>query len=487
MKMNKLSSNVNRSDAPGAGLLAKAMLAGPILTVMLRLAVPTVTVLVVQTLVGVIETYFVSSLGADVLAGVAVVFPVLMLMQMMANGGIGGGLSSAIARASGAGQWQDVQALVWHGVMIAGVMGVAFAAALLIGGKALYHMMGVEGPALAAALTYSGVIFAGAPLIWGVALLSAALRGAGDAKTPARITLLGVALLLPLSPALILGWGPLPSLGVAGAGVAVLIYYLFSALLLIRHMRAVGSVIRLQATPLRARLFKDILGVGLLSAIGTVQINLTVAVVTAAVGRFGPDAIAGYGIASRLDYLQIPLLFGLGTALMTMVGVNLGAGQVQRAQRIAWVGAGVAFVFTELIGLGVAAYPHLWLTLFSDEPAVLTVGSRYLQNVAPFYGAIGVGMALYFAAQGAKRVLWPVLVGTVRMVIAALAGWLAVTHFDADLSALFNIVALSAGVYGAMTLVANIIVGRVMMMRAGNQTRRCRHSSKPRLDEQRVE
>lgn len=466
--MTTLSTNVNRPHGPPIRPLTTAMLSGPILTVMLRLALPTVAVLVVQTLVGVIETYFVSSLGADVLAGVAVVFPVLMLMQMMANGGIGGGLSSAVARASGAGRWQDAQALVWHGVIIAAVMGVAFAAALLIAGEALYHMMGVNGPALAAALTYSALVFAGAPLVWLVALLSAALRGVGDTKTPARITLLGGVMLLPLSPVLILGWGPVPSFDVAGAGMAILIYYVFSALLLVRHMRSANSVIRLLMTPLSARLFKDILGVGLLSAIGTVQINLTVAIVTAVVGRFGSDAIAGYGIASRLDYLQIPLLFGLGTAIMTMVGVNLGAGQVQRAQRIAWAGAAVAFAFTEIIGLGVAIYPHSWLTLFSDDPSILAAGTSYLQNVAPFYGAIGVGMALYFAGQGAKRVLWPVLAGTARMLIAAFAGWLAVTQFGAELPSLFRIVALSACVYGAMTLVASVIAGREAVVQSGN-------------------
>lgn len=189
--MTELSSSVNRSQVPPARQLAAEMLAGPIVPVMLRLALPTVAVLVVQTFVGVMETYFVSSLGAEVLAGVAVVFPVLMLMQMMANGGIGGGLASAVARASGAGRWEDAQALVWHGVVIAGVMGGAIAAIMIMGGYALYHLMGVDGPALSAALTYSNIVFAGSPLIWVVALLSAALRGAGDTRTPARITLTG--------------------------------------------------------------------------------------------------------------------------------------------------------------------------------------------------------------------------------------------------------------------------------------------------------
>jgi Na+-driven multidrug efflux pump len=263
-----------------------------------------------------------------------------------------------------------------------------------------------------------------------------------------------------MSPSLIFGWGPFPQLGVAGAGVAVVVYYALAALLLIGYLRSTHSPLRLSMTRLAPRLFKDILGVGLLSAIGTVQVNLTVAIVTAAVGRFGADAIAGYGIASRLDYVQIPLLFGLGTAIVTMVGVNLGAGQTGRALRIAWIGAAIAFGFTELIGLAAATFPHVWLGLFSDETQVLSMGETYLRKVAPAYGAVGIGMALYFASQGAKRVLWPVLAGTARMFIAAGVGWWAVTHLDADLPSLFQIVALAAVIFCAITVSATFAGGR---------------------------
>ncbi len=87
------------------------------------------------------------------------------------------------------------------------------------------------------------------------------------------------------------------------------------------------------------RLLRDILRVGGLSAVGTIQMNLTVAIVTGMVGRYGADAVAGYGIASRLDYLLIPLLFGIGTGALTMVGTNIGAKNYERARRIAWSGA----------------------------------------------------------------------------------------------------------------------------------------------------
>jgi len=265
------------------------------------------------------------------------------------------------------------------------------------------------------------------------------------------VILSGAVILVPLSLALIFGWGPVPRLGVAGGGAAVVIYYILAALALTLYLRSPRSLLKLRIVPLQRRLFKDILGVGLLSAIGTVQVNLTVAIVTAAVGWFGADAIAGYGIASRLDYIQIPVIFGLGTAMVTMVGVNIGAGQMARARRIAWVGAALAFGVTESIGLAAVVFPHAWIGLFSDDPQVLRIGTLYLHNVAPVYGAVGLGLALYFASQGAKRVLFPVLAGTVRMIIAAFVGWSAVAWFGAGLSTLFLIVAVAAVVYGGLT------------------------------------
>lgn len=449
----KPDRQVATAAAP-AQMQRHGLLAGPIIPTMLRLALPTIVVLVVQTLVGVAETYFVGLLGTDALAGVALAFPVLMLMQMMSNGGIGGGVASAVARALGAGRHADADALVWHAIVLACALGALFTAAALLGGPVLYRAMGGTGSTLTAALTYSGVIFAGAIPIWIAALLASVLRGAGNVNVPALVIFAGAVILVPLSPALIFGWEPFPRLGVAGGGAAVVIYYVLAAATLTFYLRSPRSPLKFTIVSLKWRLFKDILGVGLLSAVGTIQINLTVTFVTAAVGRFGADAIAGYGIASRLDYIQIPLLFGLGTALVTMVGVNIGAGQMARARRIAWIGAALAFGATELIGLTAALFPHAWLGLFSHDPQVLALGSLYLRNVAPVYGAIGLGMALYFASQGAKRVVLPVLAGTVRMIIAAFIGWSAVFWFGTGLSTLFQIVAVGAVSFGFLTAAA---------------------------------
>src|SRR5216683_7608280 len=136
----------------------RLLLEGPIVSTLLRLATPNVLVMFVQASVGLIETYFVAKLGTDALAGVALVFPVLMLMQMMSAGAMGGGISSAIARALGAGRRADADALVLHAVAIAVGFGLLFMLATLAGGRWLYSVMGGSGASLTAALTYSNVV-----------------------------------------------------------------------------------------------------------------------------------------------------------------------------------------------------------------------------------------------------------------------------------------------------------------------------------------
>jgi putative MATE family efflux protein len=435
-----------------AKLKHRAMLDGPVLPTLLKLALPTVVVLVVQTLVGVAETYFVSFLGTEALAGVTLVFPVFMLMQMMSNGGIGGGVASSIARAMGAGKVAEAEALALNALVLAIAFGIIFAAAEWLASEAVYRALGGQAGALDAALGYGHVIFSGAVFVWIVSLLAAALRGAGNTVVPAVIILLGAFVLLPLSPALIFGWGPFPRLGVAGAGVAIVIYYVVASIVLIVYLRSARATLRLSfdAGLIEWRLLADILRVGGLSAVGTIQANLTVVLVTGAVGLFGADAIAGYGIASRLDYIQIPLLFALGSAALTMVGVNIGAGQVRRAERIAWIAAFFAAGVTQLLGLVVTAFPQAWLMLFSTEPEVLAAGTIYFRTVAPFYGVAGLGMLLYFAGQGAGRVMWPVLGGTIRLLIAAGIGWIVVAGLGGGLQQLFIAVAAGSIVSGGI-------------------------------------
>src|SRR3989442_1578194 len=184
----------------------RLLLEAPIAGTLLRLATPNVLVMIVQAAVGLIETYFIGQLGTDALAGVALVFPLVMLMQMMSAGAMGGGISSAIARALGAGRRADANALASHALAIAVGFGLLFMLAVLGGGHWLYSAMGGSGASLTAALTYSNVLFSGAILIWVFNSLASVIRGSGNMAVPAVGTAGRGVAALPLFASLLFGW-----------------------------------------------------------------------------------------------------------------------------------------------------------------------------------------------------------------------------------------------------------------------------------------
>jgi putative MATE family efflux protein len=433
----------------------RLLLEAPITATLLRLAAPNVLVMVAQASVGLVEIYFVGKLGTAALAGVALVFPILMLMQMMSAGAMGGGISSAIARALGGGRRADADALTLHALAIAVIFGLVFMLGVLGGGPRLYAAMGGSGPSLSAALTYSNIIFSSAILVWVFNSLASVIRGTGNMAVPAIVTCAGTAALIPLSPCLIFGWGPFPQLGVAGGAVAVVAYYALGSLGLAAYLWSGRSVVRLslRGHGFRWTLLWDILRVGAVAALITIGTNLTIAIATGLVGRFGTAAIAGYGTGSRLEYLLVPLVFGLGGPLVAMVGTNVGAGQRDRALRTAWIGAAIAAGLCETIGLCAAIFPKAWLALFDTDPAMLDAGARYLQIVGPTYGLFGLGLALYFASQGAGRLLWPLLANLARLAIAAGGGWL-VLQWSGDLSHVFVAQGAALAAFGLIVAAA---------------------------------
>jgi Na+-driven multidrug efflux pump len=190
---------------------------------LLRLAWPNTLVMLVQASTGLIETWFVSRLGTDALAGMALVFPGFMMMQMLSAGAVGGGISSAIARALGSGRRGDADALILHALIVNVALGIVCSVPVLVFGPSLYRALGGEGASLEAALSYSNVVFAGVVLVWLANALASVLRGTGNMLVPSVAICAGVALLVPLSPCLIFGFGPIPALGIAGGGIAVVV------------------------------------------------------------------------------------------------------------------------------------------------------------------------------------------------------------------------------------------------------------------------
>ena len=431
------------------------LLTAPILPTLLRLSAPNVLAMVMTVLVGVAETYYVGRLGTAPLAAMALVFPFAMLTQMMSAGAMGGGVSAAISRALGAADVPRAQTLLQHALLIGLGSGLIYSAIFVIWGPWLYQLLGGRDAVLLEANAYALVLFSGALWVWLINTLASVLRGTGNMRTPSIALMVTSALQIILAGVLCLGAGPVPAMGMVGvawghiiataAGVAYFLWYLITG--------QGRLTLKLQAFEMQRRVFADILKVGAMACLSPVQSVLAILIFTGLLAQLGTEALAGYGIGQRLEFLLIPIAFGIGVASVPMVGMAIGAGQVDRARRVAWVAGGVSTFNLALIGAVVTLAPELWARLFTQDETVLGFARQYLVTAGPAFPFFGLGLTLYFASQGAGQVIGPVLAGTVRLVLVAGAGyWL--TQHQGTAEHFYGLVAVAMVLYGVVTAVA---------------------------------
>jgi Na+-driven multidrug efflux pump len=305
------------------------------------------------------------------------------------------------------------------------------------------------------AVAYAQVLFSGALWVWLINTLASVLRGTGNMRTPSIALMVTSALQIILGGVLCLGAGPVPAMGMVGvawghiiataAGVAYFLWYLITG--------QGRLTIKLQAFKMQRRVFADILKVGAMACLSPVQSVLAILIFTGLLAQLGTEALAGYGIGQRLEFLLIPIAFGIGVASVPMVGMAVGAGKVDRARRVAWVAGGVSAFNLALIGGVVTLAPDLWARLFTQDEVVLGFARQYLVTAGPAFPFFGLGLTLYFASQGAGQVIGPVLAGTVRLVLVAGVGyWL--TQHQGTAEHFYGLVAVAMVLYGVVTAVA---------------------------------
>lgn len=425
------------------------LLEAPVFVTLLALSGPNALVMLTQSAVSMLEVYFLSRLGLDVLAGVSEVFPLVALVAAISTGAVGGGIVSAIARALGQGRRSDAGELAWYAVVIALVLGVATTVIVLLLGRTFYVAMGAEGEALHAATTYSTVVFGGATLIWIFNALLSVVRGTGNVTLPMQVVCGGALILVPVSPLLIFGFGSFAGLGVTGGAIALLLYYAGGGAIFAAHIWRHKGVLTPSPTMPRLTIGRayEILRVGGLSTLVSASTNLTIAITTGFVGQHGAATVAGYGAGARLEFFLVPLAFGIGGPMAILVSTNIGAGNPRRALKAAWLGVCIATGLTELIGIVAAAWPEAWIRAFTQDPAAINAGCEYLRQTGPFFGFFGAGFALYCAAQGTGRMRLPLVGAFVRSVIAIGGGLIAVS-----LAGVFLSVAIGMAAFGLVGL-----------------------------------
>ena len=434
----------------------RLMLDGPIVSTLLRLAVPNLVVNVVLIAVTPsVDAHFVGRLGLDSLAGLALVFPLMMLMQQMANMAMGGAIAAAIARAIGAGRREDAASLVIHALAVAVGAAALFSAVFLLAGPGIYRLMGGRGPVLAAALEYSNVIFAGAFAFWLLGALTSVVRATGQVAILAYVYIGAELLHLAMVPALVFGQGPVPALGITGAGLATVISFIVSAATLAWYLASGRTSVTLSLRGFRfeRRLFGEILRVGAPMSLAPVLNNVALATLTFYAGLLGATSLAAFGAAVRLEYLLYPLNFGLGAAVLAMVGSNIGARQFSRAARIAWTAVGLSACVMASVSVLAIGAPDVWMVLFSNDPDMLAAATPYLAIVGLAYPFVAAN-TLMSAFQSTRQPEWPLTAMTCRLLVVVVGGWIAIEVLQSGLVGLGVVTALGLATWGVVLMAA---------------------------------
>jgi len=446
--------------------VVNSLLTSPILPTLFTLALPNAVAMVGSTLVAVAETSYIGRLGTVPLAAIALVFPFAMLTQMMSAGAMGGGVSSAISRALGAGDKTRAATLALHAAIIGLCAGALFSVLMLLFGRQFFTLLGGRGRVLDDACAYSNVLFSGASTIWLVNTFASVLRGTGDMRLPS-LTLIAAGLVqIVVGGTFGLGLLGMPQFGMPGVAAGQLAAFALATLFLGWYLVSGRSRLTLNLSAFRFErsMFLDILRVGAVACLSPLQTVLTILIFTRILAGFGTETLAGYGIGSRLEFLLIPVTFAFGIASIPMIGMAIGAGLVPRARRIAWTAAGAAGLTLGAIGVTLAINPSLWVALFTADPDVTRAAHTYFAWAGPAYAFFGVGVCLYFSSQGAAKVGGPVLASSARLAMVAVGGWF-LSAAGAPAWTLFALVGAAMIVFGLAT------AGAVMVTRWGDAPR----------------
>lgn len=434
------------------------LLDGPILSTLLRLSWPNVAALSAGTMVVIAETSYIGRLGTESLAAMALVFPFVILMMTMSGGAMGGGVSSAIARALGAGDVARAETLAIHALLIAICFSFVFMIGMLWFGPVVLAQLGGRGAVLEQAVGYVQIFFGGAIIPWLMNTFASILRGTGNMKLPSAIIFNSAACQIVLGGILGLGLGPVPQFGMRGVAAGSLIAFAIGAAIMAWYIFSGRARVKpqLRGVSIERRLFVDILKVGAVACFTPLQNVLTLTIFTHMLARFGNEVLAGYGVGARLEFMLTSIAFAVGVASVPMIGMAIGAGRVARARRIAWIAACVSFASVFAFAMLVALFPDLWINLFTNDPGVRAASHRYLETAAPFYAFVGLSVSMYFSSQGAAKVIGPVLAQTARLAFIGVGGWW-LSSRGASADSFFMLAASSMVLLGVLSTISVIV------------------------------
>jgi putative MATE family efflux protein len=395
----------------------------PLSRLVLRFAVPAAASNLLMTLFGSVDAYWVGTrVGAAGLAAVSTsVFWVWLVVSLAEMVSIG--LTALAARRHGEGRPGEAARIAGEALAFSVLLGAAVGAVGLLLLPHLFAVMRTPPEVTALGMRYLGTYLLASPLLFGYFAADATFRAAGDTRTPFALLSTSVLVTLALDPVLILGLGPFPKLGIAGAAVATVgvrsIAFTIGVVLLVRR-----GLVRVRI-PSAATAW-SIARIGLPPALTGVLFSLIYVALTRTTTRFGTPALAALGLGHRVESWLYMVGIGFGAATAAIVGQSLGAGDKVRAMRAGWVITGWATLPAVLGATLSLTIPHEVAALFTTDPAVIAEAALYLRIAAVAQLFVCAELVLESAMGGAGDTVPPMLTSTVLTLLRVpLAAWAA--------------------------------------------------------------
>lgn len=391
---------------------------GPILQSLLTIALPIIFANFLHTAYQLTDTFWVGRLGAAAMASVAVSFPIIFLMVSL-----GGGLSLAgtilVAQYKGKGDRKAVDHITTQTLLIVVITSAILASIGYFLSPSIINVIGVERDVFSNAVSYIKISFIGIIFMFAFMVFQSLMRGAGDVKTPMYIILGTVFLNFVMDPLFIFGYGFFPAMGVAGAALATIITQGISAIIGVYLMLRGKHKIRLRLNNLKPDfpLIKKMIKLGIPSSIEQSTIALGMNLMIFLVAGFGTITLAAYGIGSRiLGFVVVPTL-GLSMATSTLVGQNMGAGKIKRAEKIIDVAIFISFIILTLVGVAMFLFAAKLSEIFiPGELETIRMSALFIRIMALTFGFLGIQHVFNGAFIGSGNTL-------ISMVLSSISLW----------------------------------------------------------------
>lgn len=365
-----------------------------------------------------IDTYFLGRVGDLALAAYSFGFPILMIVTSVAIG-LGAGTSSVVARAIGGEDHRRARRLTTDSLILSFIITLAVSVVGMLTIDPLFRLLGAPEDMIPMIRSFMMILYSGVPFVVVGMVGMSSMRATGDTVLPSKLMIAGAVLNVILDPILIFGLGPIPAFGLNGAAMAGLLargaifvgtlYVLYNRL----HMISFNKP---KAPELRSS-WRDILHVGIPAAGTNAIVPIGLAVITAMIARYGPEAVAGFGVASRIESMVLVLYYAMSSTIGPFVGQNLSAGKVDRIQAALRLCASFCILSGLAIAVGLALLSGVLPGLFSDNPAVTDVTRLFLWIAPISYGAYGIVMVVNAAFNGLGNPMPGVVISVTRILV----------------------------------------------------------------------